>query len=107
MIQNEVCLCVYKLKNNVVASGVFSVTFTSVHDCAHQSWPPSVGQCGCAAAVWCGGLRCPGPPVPRPRPDRILASATVKSHVPRARLEGQKVTMTQDAEAASINTIQN
>lgn len=64
--------------------------FTSVRDCAHhQSWHPSVRQCGCAAAVWCGGLLCPGPPVPRPRPDHTLASATVKSHVPPAQLEGK------------------
>lgn len=71
---------------------IATVTFISVHDCAHhQSWPLSVGQCGCAAAVWCGGLLCPGPPVPRPHPGRTLASATVKSRVRRAWLvRGEK-----------------
>ncbi len=86
-------MCVYMLIKNGVASGVYivTVTFTSVHDCAHhQSWPLSVGQCGCAAAVWCGGLLCPGPPVPRPHPAHTPASATVKSHVQQAWLEGEK-----------------
>lgn len=93
MIQNKsVHVCLY-VENHVVIScvSIVNVTFISVRVCAHrQSWPLSAGQCGCAAAVWCGGLLCPGPPGPRPRPDHTLASAAVKSHVPRARLEGGK-----------------
>lgn len=101
--------CAY-VDKNVVASGVciVTVTFTSVRDCAHhQSWLLSVGRCGCAAAVWCGGSLCRGPPVPRPRPAHTLASATVKSHVQQPWLEGEKkVTLTRDAEAVSINATQ-
>lgn len=82
----------------------FSIRVWSAH---RRSWRLSVGQCGCAAAVWCGGPLCPGPPVPRPRPDRTPASATAKSRAPRARLEGgQKATLTWDTEVVFVNTTQ-
>lgn len=81
-------MCSGYVENNQSASGVNSVTLSCTHQ---QPWPLSVGQCGCAAAVRCAELLCSGPPVPRPRPDRILALAAAESHVRREQLEvGQK-----------------
>lgn len=98
-------MCSGYVENNRSASGVNSGTLSCTHQ---QPWHLSVGQCGCAEAERCAELLCPDPPVPRPRPGRILASAAAESRVRRAQLEGEKTKhLLKMLKLQSVNEIQH